>query len=156
MATVPLGLLQRTYASRALDVAKMRDVLPCDVDDRLTGYHGRIVEVAFDPLRIEETDLHFRDAGYGVDDDLHAIALTEAGELLLWGGFNSIYALKKGERVVGVSDHLAFNDPRESHRDSSWCQLRRSTKDEPSRVLLAQLTTRQRESDLGRAAQFKA
>ena len=113
MERIPLGLLQRSYASTALDVAKLKNFTPCDVQNRLGPYKGRIIKIVFDPLHIEDVDAEYRAAGYKVDDELHVIAETESGEILLWGGFNSIYHLKKGEKIVGAFDNIAFEDVRD-------------------------------------------
>lgn len=39
-----------------------------------------------------------------------ASAVTEDGEILLWGGLNSVFHLRKGEKIDGTFDeqHLAF------------------------------------------------
>jgi hypothetical protein len=105
-------LLQRTFASRALDVAKMKAFVPCDVEDRLNNYKARILEAVYDPLNIPETNAKFRAAGYEFDDSMQVIAVTDDGEILLWGGLNSVYHLGKGEKITGAFDekHLAFND----------------------------------------------
>ena len=106
------SLLQRSFASRALDVAKMKAFVPCEVDDRLNHYKGKIVEVVYDPLRIPEVNAEYRAAGYEFSDDMQVIAVTEDGSILLWGGLNSVFHLRKGEKIGGPFDekHLAFND----------------------------------------------
>ena len=40
------------------------------------------------------------------------IAVNEDGSILLWGGLNSIFHLRRGEQIRGAFDeeHLAFND----------------------------------------------
>ena len=105
-------LLSRTYASRALDVVKMRAFAPCEVDDRLNNYRAKITEVVFDPLRIPEVNGRFRAVGYDFRDDMQVVAVTEDGSILLWGGLNSVFHLRKGEKIDGAFDekHLAFND----------------------------------------------
>ena len=105
-------LLQQAYATRALDVVKMKAVTPCGVADDITGYKGRIVEIVFDPLRIEEINVRFRADGFNVADGMQVIAVNEDGSILLWGGLNSIFHLRRGERIKGAFDeeHLAFND----------------------------------------------
>ena len=105
-------LLQRTYASRALDVAKMKAFTPCEVEDRLNKYKAKIVEVVFDPLQIPEVNGSFTAAGFEVGDDMQVIAVTEDGSILVWGGLNSVFHLREGERIDGAFDekHLAFND----------------------------------------------
>jgi hypothetical protein len=106
------SLLQRSFASSALDVAKMKAFVPCDVEDRLNQYKARIVEAVYDPLCIPEVNARFRDAGYDVADGMQVIAVTEDGSILLWGGLNSVFHLRKGETIAHAFDekHLAFND----------------------------------------------
>jgi hypothetical protein len=105
-------LLQRAYVTRSLDVVKMRDLMPCDVDNPQYGYAARIVDIVLDPLRIEEVNRHFIEEGFSVDEGMQVIAKNEDGSILLWGGFNSIFHLRKGERISGAFDenHLAFDD----------------------------------------------
>lgn len=105
-------LLQRTFASRALGVVKMKAFVPCDVDDSLNNYNARIVDVVYDPLRIEDVNARFAAAGYQVGGDMQVIAVNDDGSILLWGGLNSVFHLRKGEQIQGAFDekHLAFND----------------------------------------------
>ena len=102
----------RSFASRALDVVKMKAFIPCDVENQFKTYKTRIVEHVYDPLRIPEVHARFRAAGYEFSDDMQVIAVTADGEILLWGGLNSVFHLKKGEKIDGAFDeqHLAFND----------------------------------------------
>ena len=106
------SLLQRSLASSALDVVKMKAFVPCDVEDRLNQYKAKIVEVVYDPLQIPEVNARFSAAGYKFSDEMQVIAVTEDGAILLWGGFNSVFHLRKGETIAGPFDekHLAFND----------------------------------------------
>ena len=110
MAKMPTHLLQRSYASTALHLAKMKAFVPCDVVDELNGYKCRIVEAVFDPLNIEEVNAKFKAQGYNFDDRMQVIAVTDDGSILLWGGINSIYHLKKGEQLTGAFSSLAFAD----------------------------------------------
>ena len=110
MATISKHLLQNVYASRMLEVMKMKAVVPCEVDDRITGFKGTVTDVVFDALRIEETDAKYRAAGYLFDDDMHVIATTADDGVLVWGGANSVYHLRKGDKIEGFEDHMAFND----------------------------------------------
>lgn len=105
-------LLQQSYATRALDVVKMKGLVPCEVSDDLTGYRGRIVEVVFDPLRIPEVNARFQADGFHIPDEAQVIAVNDDGSILLWGGLNSIFHLRRGETISGAFDeaHLAFND----------------------------------------------
>lgn len=106
-------LVQRTIASRALEVVKMKAFVPCEVENQFKTYKTRIIEHVYDPLRVEEVNQKFKDAGYDVDDDdVHVIAINEDGSILLWGGLNSVFHLRKGERIAHCLDtkHIAFND----------------------------------------------
>jgi hypothetical protein len=105
-------LLQRTFASRALDVVKMKVFIPCEVKNQLTSYKTRIVEHVYDPLRVPEVNGRFKAAGYDVGEDMQVIAVNEDGSILLWGGLNSVFYLRKGEKIDGAFDetHLAFYD----------------------------------------------
>ena len=105
-------LLQRSFASRALDVVKIKAFIPCDVENQFRTYKTRIIEHVYDPLRIPEVHARFRAAGYEFSDDMQVIAVTEDGEILLWGGLNSVFHLRKGNKIDGAFDehHLAFND----------------------------------------------
>ena len=106
-------LLQRIFASRALEVAKMKNFVPCDIDDRINKYNARMIDVVFDPLRIPEVNKRFRGAGYDIpNDDSMVIAINDDKSILIWGGLNSVFHLRKGEKIGGVFDeaHLAFND----------------------------------------------
>ena len=112
MSNLLSHLLQRSFASDCVDLAKMKSLVPREVEDKLTGYKTTIVEVVFDPLRIEEVNARFKSEGYVFDDSMKVIAVTEDGSILLWGGFNSVYHIKRGERITGAFDeqHLGFQD----------------------------------------------
>jgi hypothetical protein len=98
--------------SRALDVVKMKSLVPCEVENPHKTYKCRIVEVVYDPLRVEEVNERFKTAGYDVTDGTQVIAVNEDGSILIWGGLNSVYHLQKGEQIGGAFDlkHLAFGD----------------------------------------------
>ncbi len=106
------NMLQRSYAGYYVELVKMKALVPCDVEDELTGYKGRIIEVVFDPLRIPEVNAKFKANGYKFDENMHVIAVTDGGAILVWGGLNSVFHLKRGERITGAFDekHLAFQD----------------------------------------------
>src|SRR5687768_7840 len=105
-------LLQRSFAADCVDLVKMKALVPCEVTDELTGYKGRIIEVVFDPLRIPEVNAKFKADGYEFDESMQVIAVTDGGAILLWGGLNSVFHLKRDERISGAFDekHLAFQD----------------------------------------------
>jgi hypothetical protein len=105
-------LLQQFYATRALDVLKMKAFIPCEVDDKMTNYRGTIAEIVFDPVHIPEVNDRFTQAGYIFDEDMQVIAVNDDESILLWGGVNSIFHLRKGETISGPFDekHLAFQD----------------------------------------------
>jgi hypothetical protein len=46
-------LAQRSMASSFMDIVKMKSFVPCDVEAPLTGYKAKIIQVVFDPLRME-------------------------------------------------------------------------------------------------------
>jgi len=116
MANFPIYFAQRDYASRCLELMKLRSFVPCEVSDAATGYKGRIVEAVFDPLRVAEVNSRFRADGFAwADDDdkgggMCVIAVNDDGSILAWGGLNSVYYLRRGERLVGVFQNLAFED----------------------------------------------
>ena len=105
-------LLQQAYATRALDVVKMRDRVPCEVDDEINHYRCTIQEIVFDPLRIEEVNAQFEAQGFIIPGGMQVIAVNSDSSILLWGGMNSIFHLRPGEQIRGSFDekHLAFND----------------------------------------------
>jgi hypothetical protein len=110
MTQFPTYLLQRSYASTALVITKMKALTPCDIDSWKTSFKARMTEVVFDPLRIDEVNAQFIAAGYKVPDDSSVIAITEDGTLLVWGGAYSVYKLPKGGEIKGGLDDLAFED----------------------------------------------
>jgi hypothetical protein len=105
-------LFQRIFASRALEVVKMKTFIPCEVENQHKTYKTRIVEHVYDPVRVVEVNARFKAAGYDVDDQMQVIAVNEDGSILVWGGLNSVFHLRKDEKIDGVLDlkHLAFND----------------------------------------------
>lgn len=110
--TLVRNLLQRSIASRALDVVKLKSLVPREVENPHKTYKCRIVEVVYDPLRIEEVNNWFKADGYDIVDGTQVIAVNEDGSILIWGGLNSVYHLLKGEQIGGAFDlkHLAFGD----------------------------------------------
>ena len=104
-------LFQRSYASSCLDIVKMKGLVPCKVDDEVTGYTGKITEMVLDPLKIQEVNARFEAAGYIIPSDFAVIALTSNKKILIWGGLNSVYYLKKGEELdKSLEENMAFND----------------------------------------------
>ena len=95
-----------------MDVVKMKAFIPCDVENQFKTYRARIVEHVYDPIRVPEVNRRFKVAGYEFGDDMQVIAVTEDGSILLWGGLNSVFHLRKSEKIGGAFDekHLAFND----------------------------------------------
>ena len=119
MAKLPVHLLRQDYASRCLDLLKMKSLVPRDVECPPNQFKRRIVEVVFDPLRIREVNARFKADGYvfedGTPEDTDGggtavIAVNDDGSILVWGGMNSIYCLPKGERSTGFLDKIAFDD----------------------------------------------
>ncbi len=90
----------------------MKAFIPCEVENQHKTYKTRIVEHVYDPLRVPEVNARFKAAGYDVGDEMQVIAVNEDGSILIWGGLNSVFHLRKDEKIDGVLDlkHLAFND----------------------------------------------
>ena len=104
-------LLQRSFVGSCLDIVKMKPFVPCDVQDEVTKYKGKIVDIVFDPLKTEEVNARFEAAGYHIPEDMLVIAITAEKKILVWGGLNSVYYLKKGERLhKSLEENLAFYD----------------------------------------------
>jgi hypothetical protein len=104
-------LFQRSYASSCLDLVKMREFVPSQVKDEVTGYKGKITEMVFDPLKIQEVNAKFDAAGYIIPEDFSVIGVTADKKILIWGGVNSVYYLKKGEELdESLEENMAFND----------------------------------------------
>jgi hypothetical protein len=106
------SLLQRHFASDCVDFAKIKSLVPREVECKLTGYKTKVVEIVFDPFRIEHVNARFKADGYIFDDSMKVVAVTEDGSILLWGGLNSVYHIKRGETITGAFDekHLGFQD----------------------------------------------
>src|SRR5262245_9130714 len=107
------SLLERFFTTRALDVVKMQDFVPCQVEDELNKYQATITRIVYDPINVPETNAKYRKAGYIFEDaEMQVIAETADGEILLWGGLNSVFHLGKGQKITNAFDpkHLAFND----------------------------------------------
>src|SRR3954452_21391840 len=104
-------LLQRSYVSSCLHLMKMKALVPCKVANELNKYKATITEVVFDPLKVKETNRKYAKAGYIIPKDFAVIALTADQKILLWGGLNSVYYLKKDEELdKSLEVNLAFND----------------------------------------------
>ena len=54
MAKLPVHLLRQHYASRCVDLLKMKSLVPRDVECPPHQFKRRLVEVVFDPLRVRE------------------------------------------------------------------------------------------------------
>jgi hypothetical protein len=102
MSNLLRHLLQRSFASDCVDFAKIKALVPREVEDKLTGYKTLVVEIVFDPFRIEQVNERFKADGYIFDEDMKVIAVTEDGSILLWGGLNSVYHIKRGETITGA------------------------------------------------------
>jgi hypothetical protein len=108
------SLLQRSFAGDCLDLIKMRELVPIEVTDEITGYTTTIIEMVFEPTRIGEVNARFASAGYIIPEEMSVIAVNEDGTILVWGGLNSLFWLKKGEPIAkGWDDNLAFQDLRD-------------------------------------------
>jgi hypothetical protein len=81
------------------------------VRPELNNYKATITQVVFDPLKVQETNARYAKFGYIIPKDFAVIALTADQKILLWGGMNSVYYLRKGEELdKSLEVNLAFND----------------------------------------------
>lgn len=103
-------LLQRHYASSCLDIVKLKEFVPCDVENSLNGVKTRIARIVFNPSQIDEVNKEFQAAGYIIRKGMAVIAVNEDESILVWGGVNSVYHMRKREEVNGILDKLAFDD----------------------------------------------
>ena len=104
-------MLLRSFASDYLHLIKMRSLVPIEVEDELTGYKAKIVEMVFDPKRLTKVNKRFEAAGYIIPEKMSVIAVNEDGTILVWGGPNCVFWLRKGEPIAdGWDDNLAFQD----------------------------------------------
>jgi hypothetical protein len=104
-------LLLRSFAGDCLHLLKMRQLVPIEVEDKLTRYKTRIAELVFDPARFSKINAKFRKAGYVVPKKMNVIAVNEDGTILVWGGVNSVFWLRKREPMSeDWEKNLAFQD----------------------------------------------
>src|SRR5215813_2974459 len=105
-------LAQRSLASASLDVMKLKAFVPCKVEDGITKYKSTIVDIVFDPLRVKQINSKFKRAGFKFPSGTNVIAVNKNGSILLWGGMNSVFHLRKGEELneKNWEKHLAFYD----------------------------------------------
>ncbi|HEV2295507.1 MAG TPA: hypothetical protein VGR35_16780 [Tepidisphaeraceae bacterium] len=105
------SMLQRSLAGDCLHLMKMREMVPIDVDNPILGYKCRIVEMVFDPARLAEVNGRFAAEGYIIPDKMNVIAVNDDGTILVWGGANCVFWLRKGQPIAkGWDDNLAFED----------------------------------------------
>jgi hypothetical protein len=92
----------------------MRSLVPLKVVDEITGYRTTIVEMVFDPPRLAEVNGRFEAAGYKIPKRMNVIAVNKDKTILVWGGPNCVFWLKKGEPISeGWDDNVAFQDLRD-------------------------------------------
>ncbi len=104
-------LLQRSFAGDSLYLIKMRPLVPIEVENDLIGYKTKIVEMVFDPSRIVEVNGRFEAEGFLIPEKMNVIAVNEDGTILVWGGPNCVFWLRKGEPISeGWDDNVAFED----------------------------------------------
>lgn len=104
-------MLQRSFAGDCLDLIKMRSLVPIEAEDEITGYKTTIVEMVFDPMRLAEVNGRFQAAGYIIPDKMNVIGVNEDGTILVWGGPNCVFWLRKGAPISeGLLDNIAFQD----------------------------------------------
>jgi hypothetical protein len=104
-------LAERSYASSYLDLVKMKGLVPREVQEALTGYKAKIVEMVFDPFQIDEVNKRFKDSGYFIGKDMSVIAVNEDDSILLLGN-TVVYRVSKDEDLKDPLDdsHVAFYD----------------------------------------------
>ncbi|HYE18505.1 MAG TPA: hypothetical protein VEA69_08675 [Tepidisphaeraceae bacterium] len=111
MNNFSVSLVQRSFASTCLDIVKMRPFLPCEIRSECDDFHGTLVEIVFDPLKINQVNAQFEAAGYHVPEDMQVVGRTDDGSILLWGGMNSVYHLKMGEHLDDSwESNMVFED----------------------------------------------
>jgi hypothetical protein len=105
-------LVQRLFATRFLQLEKMKQMVPRTVKAQCASRRITVAEVVFDTLHIDKVNAKFKRRGFVFDDRMHVIAVTDDGSILLWGGANSVFHLRRGQRISGPLDekHLVFED----------------------------------------------
>lgn len=107
-------MLQRSFAGDCLELTKMRLLVPAEVEDELTGYKAKIVEMVFEPLRIAEVNQRFTASGFILPEETNVIAVNDDDTILVWGGANSVLWLRKGEPIhEDWEPNMAFQDLRD-------------------------------------------
>ncbi len=107
-------VVQRLFATHFVQLEKMKHLVPRKIKSQCSSRRMTIAEVVFDPLQIEKVNAKFKGSGFLFDDPMHVIAVNDDGSILLWGGANSVFHLRPGERIRGALDekHLVFEDIR--------------------------------------------
>lgn len=104
-------ILQRSFAGDSLALIKMRPLVPIEVQNAPTGYKTKIIEMVFDPSRLVEVNGRFEADGFLIPEKMNVIAVNEDGTILVWGGPNCVFWLRKGEPISeGWDDNVAFED----------------------------------------------
>jgi len=104
--------LQRSFAMRFVELDKIKALVPRTINAQWNGRRIKVAEVVFDPLQIKKVNEKFTANGFILDDRKHVIAVNADCSILVWGGANSVFRLRAGERITGALDEkrLAFED----------------------------------------------
>lgn len=104
----PLPLVPM-IASHCLDILKLGDFVPFEIELSETGSKATIEEIVFDPLRIYEVNDKYRQAGFEIDEQFsRVIAVMADGSILVWFGHTTIYLLEKDtdKKIEAFNDLL--------------------------------------------------
>lgn len=101
----------RMIASTCLDIVKLKHFVPCEIRDNGGEFRATMIDVVFDPLRIDSVNHAFRDAGYKFDETTTmVIAVNDDESILLWTGNSGVLQLWKGGSDESPNERRAFND----------------------------------------------
>jgi hypothetical protein len=104
-------LTNRMIASACLDVLKLKPFVPCEVRDARSELHTKIVEIVFDPLRIDDVNRKFKAAGYEFDaETTMVIAVTDDDSILVWTGNSGVSQVRKSGSADRPRERRAFSD----------------------------------------------
>ena len=94
--------LQLSFATRFVELEKIKSLVPRTIKAQVKGRRIAVAKVVFDPLRMKKVNAEFKDNGFFLDDRNNVIAMNADGSILVWGGANSVFRLRRGERIAGA------------------------------------------------------
>jgi hypothetical protein len=98
-------------ASTCLDIVKLKQFVPCVVRDDRSDFRTNVVEIVFDPLRIDDANRDFKAAGFEFDEAKSmVVAVNDDGSILLWTGNSGVLQLHKRGSSNYPRECRAFND----------------------------------------------